>query len=106
MTRVCRYCSKSFDGKPWMTRCKTCFIELKRREERGFRFQHAYQEGHRRGYVDGFADGSAELGPLDQDFVRELISLCHPDRHEGRFELANRVTARLVEMRDQLRRAA
>jgi hypothetical protein len=83
-----------------MTRCKTCFIEMKRAEERGDRLRAAY--------LDGYRDGLAEAPPptLEPGFTRELILLCHPDRHPGRFELANRVTARLVEMRDQLRRAA
>lgn len=39
-------------------------------------------------------------GSLDQEFVGELIRLCHPDRHAAVFGvLANKVTARLLAMR-------
>ena len=100
MTRVCRDCSNRFQGEHWKTRCLTCFIEMKRRGEREDDLRDAY----RRGYVDGVAERAP--GQLDADFLHDLIRLCHPDRHAERFELANRVTARLVSMRDQLRRAA
>jgi hypothetical protein len=100
MTRVCRDCGNSFEGEHWMTRCITCFIEHKRHERRESDLETAYREG----YVDGLRDASPALEP---DLLRDLIALCHPDRHpEARFELANRVTARLVRMRDQLREAA
>jgi hypothetical protein len=96
VNRLCRDCRNTFAGEAWMTRCKTCFIEMKRREESGSDVRDAYRDGYRDGV------GST----LDGDLVRDLIALCHPDRHPGRFELANCVTARLVQMRDQLRRAA
>jgi hypothetical protein len=38
-----------------MTRCKTCFIEMKRAEERGDRLRAAY--------LDGYRDGLAEAPP-------------------------------------------
>ena len=100
MNRVCRDCGRRFQGEDWKTRCLGCFIEMKRREERGDDFRAAYREG----YADGLAERAPEQ--LDPAFVRDLIALCHPDRHPGRFEIANRVTARLVSMRDQGRRAA
>jgi hypothetical protein len=101
VTRSCRDCGNSFWGEEWKTRCKGCFIEMKRREERGDDLRDAYREG----YTDGLAAGSRGH-ELDPRFLRDLITLTHPDRHPGRFEFANRVTAQLVAMRNQLRRAA
>jgi hypothetical protein len=44
---------------------------------------------------------------LDVQLLTDAIVLCHPDRHPPeRIEDANRVTARLLELRDDARRAA
>lgn len=64
-----------------------------------------------RGYSDGLRDGlrgggaRAQQTPngLDLGMVLDAIRLCHPDRHDAsRFELANRVTAKLLEMKRRL----
>jgi len=39
---------------------------------------------------------------LTEDEVTTLISLCHPDKHQGK-ESANKLTRRLLEVRDHLR---
>jgi hypothetical protein len=43
---------------------------------------------------------------LNEELLRDLIQLCHPDRHSGRLELATSVTQQLLELREHTRRAA
>lgn len=64
-------------------------------------YKQGYEDGVEFGYTAGLGDGRASLlGTSDPEFVRHLIQLCHPDRHpKERQQLANRVTARLLEMR-------
>lgn len=63
-----------------------------------------FEAGYRLGLK---AAGSGGRGPLDVDLAREAIQLCHPDRHPPeRFALANRVTAALLELLDEGRKAA
>lgn len=62
---------------------------------------HDYQLW-RDGFAAGYERAAGELTP-DVEFLDELIRLTHPDRHPGREVTANRVTARLTELR---RRAA
>ena len=95
MNRVCRDCRNRFQGEHWKTRCKPCYIEMKRAEERAIDLQCAYRAG--------YADGAANVG-LDDGLLRDLVTLCHPDRHPPeRFVRANAATARLLAL---LNRAA
>ena len=44
---------------------------------------------------------------LDFDFLTDVVALCHPDRHPPeRGDVANRVTARLIELRKNAKRTA
>ena len=44
---------------------------------------------------------------LDVELLRDAVALCHPDRHPPeRFDVANRVTAVLLELLHAARRAA
>lgn len=60
-----------------------------------------YEAGRARGYDAGMEAGRrqrpATLGQLDAALVRELVGLCHPDRHPPeRFRQANDATAKLL----------
>lgn len=63
---------------------------------------------YERGRLDGYRAGQqaarrASTG-VDIELLGEIIRLTHPDRHPAeRNEAANRVTARLIAMRDELR---
>jgi hypothetical protein len=67
---------------------------------------------YKRGYQDGHAAATRQQrthagGQFDADQLRALVTLCHPDRHpRERFEVANAVTARLLEMLKHERKAA
>jgi hypothetical protein len=61
-----------------------------------------------RGVKDGFAAGKEAarrtVTGIDLAMIGELVRLTHPDRHPPeRRDAANRVTALLMEMRDELR---
>ena len=67
-----------------------------------------YQAGRDEGYRAGFDDGAAGASGIDPGLLRDLVELCHPDRHSGRVEKATRATQRLLELleRKTTRRAA
>lgn len=112
-------CGQTFEAQgAWQRLCWDCWrAQEAERADRGDLsalakrstklLDEAYEAGRRRGYEDGYAAGARETrapssngGPLDPALLRELISLCHPDRHPPeRFDQANRVTAQLVSMR-------
>jgi hypothetical protein len=59
----------------------------------------AWEKGHELGYERGHAD-TLEAGLFSPEALRHLVELCHPDRHPPeRLELANEVTAWLLELR-------
>jgi hypothetical protein len=92
VTRACRRCGETFEAKgDWMKLCWQCW---RRREDQ--RQDRAYDAGYRAGLVDGGGQRHGH-GRLDDELLRVLVTLCHPDRHPPeRFELANRATATLL----------
>jgi hypothetical protein len=91
MIRDCVECGREFEAKgSWMRRCWDCWREQKD------------QEVYDRGYAAGLRAGRAGQnghGQLGSELLRALVTLCHPDRHPPeRFELANRATAKLLEL--------
>ncbi len=93
MNAYCTMCGTAFQARGrWQRLCRRC-----------------WREGHdlaifERGYSAGFTD--AIRARLDVQLLTDAIALCHPDRHPTRGEVANRVTAQLLELREQARRAA
>jgi hypothetical protein len=82
-----------------MIRCKRCYIALKRAEERDTSVRDAYALGYRDGYADGKRVSYRPV--LDAMLLRQLIMLCHPDRHPPeRAGMANAATAALIGLRD------
>ena len=73
--------------------CWRCHVHDQVEEAR-----HAgYAEGHAAGYTDGRAVQRAQV--LDVHRLRQLLQLCHPDKHGGSLA-ANEVTAWLLQQRD------
>ena len=108
----CASCGLLFNGESWQRLCWDCWRADRDREEIADRLHAAYNRGYRDGeranttardaaYGRGYADGQREAASLPPGLLGDLIRLCHPDRHPPeRSELANRVTARLLEMKD------
>lgn len=88
MTRYCSQCGNEFEpSQPHHAWCWDCWHA-----------EHGTSSSPRR-------DNRSVR--LDADVISDAIQLCHPDRHPAdRYDLANRTTARLLQLRDQLRSAA
>jgi hypothetical protein len=87
----CASCGASFEGQRWQKVCWPCW----RKKRDG--------ETAREAYLIGYADGRANAWqpPIDAELLRELVIFCHPDRHDAsRFEEANRLTSRLLGLRE------
>jgi hypothetical protein len=98
--RTCADCGTRFRApNSSQRRCRRCFRALKERDEAEAR-QDAYDAAWDSGYRSG------RLSALNKELLRDLIQLCHPDRHSGRVDLATRVTRQLLELRERIRRAA
>jgi len=82
----CQGCGASLVGLPaYFKKCRKCFAAEKRQED----IDTAYQTGYQAGLAAGSIDGAR---------LRQLIQLCHPDRHAGS-RAATDVTKWLLSMR-------
>lgn len=77
-----------------MRLCWTCWRAQKDEELRDDAYRAGYQAGRRS--VSIFDRPSVPA--FDRDLLRDAIQLTHPDRNPERLELANRVTAALLEL--------
>lgn len=110
MVKSCRRCKRAFHpSAAHYVLCWDCWREqhdgqLRLGEyERGRTdgYEEGWRHGERAGYEAGLREGAVVLAP---ELLGDLIRLVHPDRHPAeRYELANRVTAQLVAMRDSVR---
>lgn len=99
----CERCGRLFAKTlPTMRWCRVCFHERAGNPDLGLA-ELAWE----RGYVLGLQRGRRRLTDDELETalgglpVRDLILLCHPDRHPPeRFELANRLTTWLLALRD------
>ena len=67
-------------------------------------YKRGYEDGHAAATRERRADGRGQFNAAQ---LRALVQLCHPDRHPSeRAQLANRATARLLELLEQEREAA
>jgi hypothetical protein len=103
VTRTCQKCGDSFNaGGAWQRLCWRCWRDDQDQEI----FDQGYRAGRRDGYTVGYIAGRRDSGPLEPvparlgvATLRELVVLCHPDRHPPeRFEQANRATRELLAM--------
>jgi hypothetical protein len=100
LIRTCADCGARFRApNSSQRRCRPCFRALKECDEAEAR-QDAYDAAWDSGYRSG------RLSALNKELLHDLIQLCHPDRHSGRVDLATRVTRKLLELREHIRRAA
>lgn len=106
MTASCTRCGAEFEARgAWQRLCWRCWrADQDAKRERG-----AYDAG----YSDGYRAGAAvrrtltKAPRLDAATIRQLVQLCHPDRHPPeRAALANRATATLLDLLDRERDAA
>jgi hypothetical protein len=90
--RACDNCRTGFSANGvWQRLCWTCWREQKDRDDLNV------------AYVRGYQAGLAAHNLVDADLLQAAIALCHPDRHPPeRWQLANEVTARLLEARKAL----
>lgn len=96
MIQPCRDCGAPFDGERWQRLCWSCWRN--RRDGQG------RDDAYHRGFTAGLAAARGRPAPaLDDSLLRDVIALCHPDRHpRERYELANATTARLLALRREL----
>lgn len=101
---VCQGCDRSFSPVlPSHRLCRVCWSEARGDINMAFA-ELAWQKGHEL----GFARGRTEVleGTLGALPLRELIVLCHPDRHPPeRAGIATEITAWLNGLRDAARAA-
>lgn len=82
------------------------FSEQAYQQEQQRQRQRAYEEASRQkkewqraSEPNPFSRGGAVS--IDKDFIRKLLQLCHPDRHNGS-ELANNVTMALLKLKKDM----
>lgn len=110
---TCPRCSKS--KADWAEVCWRCHVDDREQEayDQGWRdalreaashIEDRTREEYNRGYLAGLAACPHTASVLDAPRLRQLIQLCHPDRHGGS-DAANDATKWLLEARKALKRA-
>jgi hypothetical protein len=97
----CQACHEPFAGEHWQRLCWPCWRERQDREQHADSYARGYDDGYAAGYRRACQDQPvAQQSSLDTELIAAAIRLCHPDSHPPeRFDLANRITARLLELR-------
>lgn len=99
MNALCDSCGHPFDAKAaWQRLCWPCW-----RNRQDHKLKDAgYAAGYTAGYTDGRHAARGDAGSLTPSTLRELVTLCHPDRHPPeRYDQANRATALLLGLMDR-----
>lgn len=122
--KICETCGESFfhdPGHEWKTVCVSCFKRKKSAERGGYdpdqvivdRLELAKlrrdAEFYRNMYFSALAERNGyrptsgsnileRISPL----LKDMIVLCHPDRHGGNDPRATRVTQTLLELRQEV----
>lgn len=123
MYATCCDCGEGFwreDAERWKRRCFSCWKADKAAKENARQDRAANENNHRnhtcdereleawyrRGYEAGHAAaialGEGPPPPFDKTRLRELLQLCHPDKHAGS-ALAAKVTQWLNEIKRGVR---
>ncbi len=94
MTAYCDRCRSPFETKAdWHRLCWECWRKQRDNELRRDAYNDGYDAGMRRSRL------YPAPTPLDTGTLRDLVQLCHPDRHPPeRAALANQVTAHLLNL--------
>lgn len=114
--KTCKGCNKPFPAQFDKTNsgyCPPCFEtykqqerirmeqqwETQRQRERSANYQVWRTQGIWHGFFDLWKAEHQEAMPkLESDFIKQLLMLCHPDKHANS-PLATKVTQKLLEMR-------
>lgn len=107
---ACTACGDAFwreDSETWKVRCYSCW-KARRWQQETSADRSSFDNEFSRGYAAGRAAGLAEavkvepaVAAIDKTRLRQLLQLCHPDKHAGG-ELAGEVTVWLLELRKQV----
>jgi len=101
---ICTDCGSRFYRQPdetWKRRCLPCWKASKataRPTDLDDEYLQWFQRGFDAGRQFAEADVRREPIPFDQNRLRQLLQLCHPDKHGGS-DLAQRVTQWLNEVK-------
>ncbi len=124
MIAHCTDCGREFEAKgARMKCCWKCWRQPEDRKLENRAYDQGYDDGRRdgiklaqRAYEDGVREGARRQTQggstngrmeLDTDLLRDLVQLCHPDRHPPeRAIVANRATATLIELLNRERKTA
>lgn len=90
----CRICGADAGPEKWRTLCRSCFKEMKRREEEAT----VREIDNLRAEIGRLNVLTAKQTTIPAARLRQLIQLCHPDKHNGS-ATSNEVTQWLLEMR-------
>ena len=109
MSARCKCCGTPLPSSSphYVTMCKPCFADSKRREERKVQEElamwreRALRAEARLSFGGGGARNASGIEGFTKRSALALIKLCHPDRHDGDAE-ANRITAWLLRLRSTL----
>lgn len=104
MYATCCDCGAAFwrdEDQAWKRRCLSCWKASKAAKENARHEDRAANENTHANYSRACGSGEA-LVPLDKAHLRELLQLCHPDKHNGS-DLAVRVTAWLLDLKREVR---
>ena len=104
----CVICGAYAGEEHWRKWCRRCYAKKKRDEESSPYVFHEPTVDDLRNALATLHKQYCELldrkngDRLDEDFIRRLLMLCHPDKHGGS-SLSTQVTQKLLEMRDGYR---
>lgn len=94
LKKQCAVCEADFlTPYSWATMCKECFIESKKNERENLFEQAAYWQERAEKAEEMINEQS-----IDPYMLRQLIQLCHPDKH-GNSENSIKATKYLLSLR-------
>jgi hypothetical protein len=98
----CTECGNYFHAEyQWAKLCKPCYVASKKNELQEWMNRAFMAEAALRRQWQSTAQAPASApasAAMDPHFIRQLLQLCHPDKHAGSV-LANEVTQSLLKMR-------
>lgn len=96
--KICSECHREFYAEfEWQRICKTCYKEIKQKELNGYKSKINQLEFE----LNSLKNHKPIL--TDIKFIKELINLCHPDKHDNSKQ-SNEVTIRLIQILNDLKR--
>ena len=96
MRKQCKECKQIFETDfEWQKICKVCYRNLKQKElnECKTKINELEYELKSLKNIQPFSK--------DKKFIKQLIQLCHPDKHENS-KIANEITIQLIKLLKEL----